>query len=323
MNRLIDFWNREKGEIMENILVTGAGGFIGSKLVAELMKMQHKIYALIEKEDLVSANRLRSIDSNIEIINDSQYMFHNAADYPVFDRIFHLATVGLRPDYDDISTICDVNIKMGCQLVDFVKDNHSGVLINFGSCFEYGDHGDVLLTEDMDCRPESLYAISKNASTNLVTGYAKAQNVNMITVRPFGVFGEGEDAARLAPSIIRSCMKGEVVKTTHGEQVRDFVNVKDLVKAIIGLSESDYKPYEIYNICSDNPVSVRDFIMEIVDVCNFDVSLVDFGSIPYRKNEAMVFAGDNKKLQSVIHYPFPNNHRDGILDIYNSLKTGV
>ena len=296
---------------MDNILVTGAAGFIGSKLVAELIKQEHKVYALIEKGDTASRKRLHSISSNIEIIDDLQYMLRNATAYPSFDKIFHLATVGVRPDFNDIDLICDVNIKMGCQLV----------FVNFGSCFEYGDHGDVLLTEDMACRPESLYAISKNASTNLITGYAKTQDVNMITVRPFGVFGEGEGPTRLAPSIIASCMKGEKVKTTPGEQIRDFVNVKDLVKAIILLSEAEYKPYEIYNVCSDNPVSVKDFIMEIVDVCGFDKSLIDFGSIPYRKNEAMVFAGDNRKLQNIIQYPFPRNHRDGIIDIYNSLKT--
>ena len=68
-------------------------------------------------------------------------------------------------------------------------------------------------------------------------------------------------------------------------------------------------------------MSVKDFILEIVEVCGFDVSLVDFGSIPYRNNEAMVFAGDNKKLQSIIQYPFPHDHKSGILDIYNAIKT--
>lgn len=306
---------------MGNILVTGAAGFIGSKLVAELARQQHKIYALIEKCDPRSRDTLLSIDSDIVIVDDLQYMYQHAETYPAFDRIFHLATVGVRPDFNDINLICDVNIKMSCQLVDFARNNHSGIMVNFGSCFEYGDHGNVLLAEDMNCCPESLYAISKNASTNLVTRYAKTQNVKLITVRPFGVFGDGEGPDRLAPSIINSCMRGEVVKTTPGEQVRDFVNVKDLVKAIIQLSEAEYTPYEIYNICSNNPVRVKDFILEIVEVCGFDVSLVDFGSIPYRKNEAMVFAGDNKKLQSIIQYPFPHNHRAGILDIYNALKT--
>lgn len=214
--------------------------------------------------------------------------------------------------------MCDVNIKMSCDLVDFANRNNSGLLVNFGSCFEYGDHGDVLLTEDMECKPESLYAISKVASTSLVTAYAKHKGVNLITVRPFGVFGEGEGPARLAPSIINSLRNGQKIDTTAGQQIRDFVNVKDVAKAIVELSEAKYQPYEIYNICSNNPVKVRDFIEEIVEVCGFDKNLVNFGALPYRSNEAMKFAGDNTKLQNVINYPFPDNHREGILDILAS-----
>lgn len=308
---------------MQNVLVTGAAGFIGSKLTAELIRRNYKVYALIEKGDIKSRNNLLTIDPQIEIIDDFDFMLENVSCYPSFDKIFHLATVGVRPDFNDIDLICDVNIKMLCRLVRFAKYNKSKLLINFGSCFEYGDHGDVLLTEEIDCRPESLYAVSKNSAVNLSMSYAKAEKVNMITVRPFGVFGEGEGANRLAPYVIRNCLKGLKVETTLGEQVRDFVNVKDLVKAIIQLSESDYRVYDIYNICSDYPVKVRDFILEIVNVCGFDPSLIDFGSVPYRKNEAMVFAGSNKKLQEIIHYPFPKDHKNGILDIYNSLKNEV
>lgn len=308
---------------MQNILVTGAAGFIGLKLVEELLLQDNKIYALIENGDTNSRKKLSNISSSIEIIEDFSSMLNNAEQYPSFDTIYHLATVGVCPEFSDINLICDINIRMGCQLVDFSLRNNSNLLVNFGSCFEYGDHGKQLLTEDMDCRPESLYAISKNASTNLVTAYSRLKKINMITVRPFGVFGEGEGANRLAPAIISSCIKGQVIKTTLGEQIRDFVNVKDLVKAIILLVNSKYINYEIYNICSNNPVSVKSFIEEIIDVCKFDKSLVDFGSIPYRTNEAMIFAGDNSKLQNIINYPFPNNHEDGILDVYKSIKKEV
>ncbi len=307
--------------MMKNILVTGAAGFIGIKMVSFLLEEDTKIYALIEKGDTASRKKLLNLSSSIEIVESWEQMRNDAEKYPSFDKIFHLATVGVRPDFDDIDLFCDVNIKMGCQLVDFAAANKSCLIINFGSCFEYGDHGDILLTEDMDCRPESLYAISKNASVNLMTAYAKRKKVPLITVRPFGVFGEGEGINRLAPSVIRSCLKGEMIKTTAGEQIRDFVNVKDVAKSIINLSEAEYVPYEIYNICSDNPVSVRNFICEIVETCDFDINMVSFGSIPYRQNEAMMFAGDNSKLQNCIHYSFPKNHREGILDIYNTLKT--
>ncbi len=305
---------------MTNVLVTGAAGFIGFHLVSELVKKDVMVYALVEKTDDIGKKKLLNVSPKIMTIDNFELMLKNFACYPSFDCIFHLATVGVNPTFNDIKLFCDVNIKMACQLIDFAKHNQTKLFVNFGSCFEYGDHGNVLLTEDMDCRPESLYAVSKNASTNLSMCYAQKQGVNLITVRPFGVFGEGEGLSRLAPSVIRSCLHNEVVKTTAGEQIRDFVNVKDVVKAIIALAESKYDPYEIYNICSDNPIKVKDFILEIINTCKFDQSLIDFGGIPYRDNEAMVFAGNNKKLQSVINYPFPKDHRSGILDIYKSIK---
>lgn len=299
---------------MRNALVTGAAGFIGTQIVKVLVAKGYYVYALIEKGDIRGRVKLSVISNNIEVIEE----LNCGNEYKPFDIIYHTATVGIRPDFDNIDLICDINIKMSCNLVDFAKRNNSGLLVNFGSCFEYGDYGDVLLTEDMECKPESLYAISKVASTSLVTAYAKQKAVNLITVRPFGVFGEGEGPARLAPSIINSLKNGQKIDTTGGQQIRDFVNVKDVAKAIVELSEAKYQAYEIYNICSNNPVKVRDFIEEIVSVCGFDKSLVNFGALPYRNNEAMKFAGDNSKLQKVINYPFPDNHRDGILDILNS-----
>lgn len=311
------FYKKNK---MTNVLVTGAAGFIGLHIVSELANNNVSVYALIEKNDEVGKKRLLNICPTIVIIDSFDQMIKNPESYPDFDCIFHLATVGVDPAFNNIELFCDVNIKMACQLIDFAKINKTKLFINFGSCFEYGDHGNVLLSEDMECKPELLYAISKNASTNLSICYAKKQGVNMITVRPFGVFGEGEGENRLAPSIIKSCLHNEVVKTTAGEQIRDFVNVKDVAKAVIALTKAEYVPYEIYNICSDNPVSVKDFILEIVDTCNFDRSLINFGGIPYRDNEAMVFAGSNKKLQSIINYPFPKSHKSGIMDICGILK---
>jgi len=248
-------------------------------------------------------------------------MLANPNIYPPFKTIYHLATVGVRPNFSDISLFCDINIKMGCQLVDFAIQNKSELLVNFGSCFEYGNHGDKLLSEIDDCYPESLYAISKNASVKLTTQYAKQKNVCLITVRPFGVFGTGEDINRLAPSIIYHGLKKEVLKLTAGEQIRDFVNVKDVVKSVIMLANSSKKNiYDIYNICSNYPVSVKTFTEEIISLLKFDKNLYQFGAISYRKNEAMCFIGNNEKLLKTIEYTFPENHINGILNLYNEIK---
>lgn len=304
---------------MEKVLVTGAGGFIGYNLVKELVK-QYEVYALIEKEDIRSHEELNKFNA-ITIVDDYEFLKQNADSFPKFKVIYHLATVGVRPDFDNISLFCDINIKMSCEIVDFAKNNGTDLIVNFGSCFEYGNHGDNLLSENDECYPESLYAISKNASVKLTTQYAKQKEVPLITVRPFGVFGIGEGDNRLAPSVIRNGLKGLSLEMTAGEQIRDFVNVKDVAKSIILLSQSNKKKiYDIYNICSSNPVQVKDFINEIIEVCSFDKNLFKLGALPYRKNEAMIFAGSNKKLLETIKYSFPDNHIEGIKELYNVIK---
>lgn len=309
---------------MENVLVTGAAGFIGLNMVKLLANHEFCIYAMVLKNDIEGIHRIKKISQDIIIITDGiDELIKNADNYPIFDKIYHFATVGVRPDFNDVSLICDVNIKMGCLLVDFAERNKSKLIVNVGSCFEYGSNDGTPLNENSECHPESLYAISKNAEVNLMTAYARQKGVSMITVRPFGVFGSGEGMTRLAPLIIYHGLKHIHLKLTGGEQIRDFVDVKDTVKCIYLLSISNrLKVYEIYNICSDSPVRVKDFILEIIDILNLDRSLYGFGELPYRENEAMCFIGDNQKLQNLIHYDFKTDHTDGIINIYNQIKEG-
>lgn len=299
-------------------LVTGAGGFIGLNIVSTLIEKDYVVYGLIRRGNLSSIDKLNGISNKINIINGFDELL--VSKLPRFDVIYHCASVGVSNKTNDIDLILDVNVKMALDLVKFAKINNSGLLVNFGSCFEYGDHGNVLLNESMECRPKSIYAASKNACVNLTNIYARDNGVNLITVRPFGVFGLHENINRLAPSIISNCLRGIKTNTTLGEQIRDFVDVKDVSRAIIMLSEANYTTYEIYNICSNNEIRVKDFIIEILEVCNFNRDLINFGAIDYRDNEAMLYAGDNSKLQSLINYPFYSNHISGILDIFNEYK---
>lgn len=303
---------------MDNVLVIGAAGFIGLHMVRELTIKGYSVFALIRHNDSIGRAKLKAVNNSIVIYDNVSELMSKANILKPFKFIFNLATVGINPNFSDYVLLCDVNIKLACQIADIAKKNKSELLVHFGSCFEYGDHGDTLLNEDLDCKPESLYAITKTTATKLLMTYSKSIGLNMIVVRPFGVFGEGEDGMRLAPSIIRSCVKKVRIDTTRGQQVRDFVDVKDVSKSIVLLAESRYESYNIYNICSNYPVTVEKFIIEIINTCGFDASLVNFGALEYREHESMFYVGDNSKLQKVINYPFPDNHVSGILDIYNN-----
>lgn len=307
---------------MEAVLVTGAAGFIGLNMVKHLNSKDVDIYAMVLRDDTEGIKKIQEISHDIKIITETiEELIGNYKSYPQFDIIYHFATVGISPDFSNINMICDVNIKMGCRLIDFAKLTASRLLVNVGSCFEYGRNDGTPLTEEDICYPESLYAISKNSAVNLMKAYSKSIGINMITVRPFGVFGSGEGKKRLAPSIIYHGIKNIPLDLSRGEQIRDFVDVKDVVPCIYKLSKSDkIISNDIYNICSDNPVTVKEFAMEIINYLNFDISLFHFGKLPYRENEAMCFVGNNSKLKKTISYQFPKSHINGIKDIYNEMK---
>ena len=260
----------------KNVLVTGGAGFIGLNLIKLLTFSDVLVSVLLNKNDIYGKDKIVSINPTAKVYYSVSELLNNSDVLPPFDVIFHLASVGVNPLFNDVHSICDVNIRLGCELIDFAKINHSGFIVNFGSCFEYGEQNFDFIPETTNCLPKSLYAISKFSSTLMMNAYAKSSKVNLVTVRPFGVFGEGEPIHRLAPSVISRCMKGEFVETTEGMQVRDFVNVKDVCKAVLMLSNANFKVYDIYNICSNSPISVRDFICEIVDVCGFDKNLIKF-----------------------------------------------
>ena len=300
---------------MEKVLVTGAAGFIGFNMLRYLNSKDVDMYALVLKDDIEGIKKIKELSQDITVVTETvDELIINYKKYPQFDIVFHFATVGIQPDYNDIRQICDINIKMGCRLIDFVKINKSKLLVNTGSCFEYGSNDGTPLTEEDNCHPESLYAISKNSAVNLMNAYSKGVDINMITVRPFGVFGSGEGKNRLAPSIIYHGIYGIPLDLTKGEQIRDFVDVKDVVSCIYQLSKSEkIINNEIYNICSDNPITVKEFAMEIINYLNFDISLFHFGKLSYRENEAMCFIGNNSKLKQT-------NHIKGIKDIYNEMK---
>lgn len=310
---------------MEKVLVTGAAGFIGLNMVKYLNSIGCNIYAMVLEDDVEGIEKIKNVSNDIMIVYETiDEMIKHTNLYPKFDKIYHFATVGINPEYSDIKEIIDTNIKMGCLLIDFSLINKTDLIVNVGSCFEYGKNNAQSLKESDICLPESLYAISKNASVNLMNGYAQKHNVNLITVRPFGVFGSGEGKNRLAPLIIEAGLKNNVLKMTGGQQIRDFVNVKDVVACIFKLAHSDkINNYEIYNICSNNPVSVKAFAKEIISLLKFDERLFRFGAIAYRKNEAMSFIGNNEKLLKTIDYTFPENHTSGILDLYKEIKQRI
>jgi len=109
-----------------------------------------------------------------------------------------------------------------------------------GSCAEYDWAGSQPLAEDKSpCKPSSLYGVCKNATRQVVQGYALQSGVSVAWGRIFFLYGPNEDPNRLIPSILHPLLEGKPACCRSGDRVRDLLHVHDVASAFVALLQSD------------------------------------------------------------------------------------
>jgi dTDP-6-deoxy-L-talose 4-dehydrogenase (NAD+) len=134
--------------------------------------------------------------------------------------------------------------------------------VGIGTCFEYA-MSDKPLTVDSPLEPLSPYAAAKAATSRFLSEYLKTKKAVFLWCRLFYLYGENEDARRLFPYIRHQIMNNKAVELTSGNQIRDFLNVKDAAKSIIDAAEENL--FGCKNICSGVEISIRELAEGIAD----------------------------------------------------------
>lgn len=289
---------------MENmeltVLVIGGTGFIGSNLIKKLIEKGFNVYAYIRPESSIGCRRLEKY-IGIKYIYSSIEELKSLNNLPKFDICFNIAAYGVDYMQQNILEMIEGNIKFLVEIIDFCEKNNTRLLVNTGTCFEYGCNDETHINEEGKLNPNSLYGASKVAGLIVANTYAKIKNVNMITVRPFGIYGPDEGMHKLVPQLIETIIKNKELDMTSGEQVRDYLYVDDLAEAYIELSLSkNIRFYQVYNVCSSQEITIRQLAHKLCKISDYDESRFNYGAVPYRENEVMYFVGDNSKIYNTI-----------------------
>ena len=269
-----------------NIFITGASGFIGSNLLKKLLQSGHNITAVSHTSKVdVDFNH-----PNLRVVTGSlndDFSIH----FKEIDYLIHVASYGVVSGSNQWEKCFDVNVTQYLKLLlTAIKSGVKQYLV-FGSCFEYGRSGEMHSEIPINavCLPTTAYSASKCAATSLSYALAVQHQLKMIIVRPFHVYGEGENSNRFWPSLINAARSGENFLMTEGEQVRDFQCVDDTVNQILNLmNDLDVKGGTpvLANLGTSNPQKLIDFAKSTWESSNAKGSLVP-GAIPYRENEVM------------------------------------
>ncbi len=215
------------------------------------------------------------------------------------DVIVHLAAAGVTAGGNDFDQLMNGNITYTLNLVQAASNAGCKAILHTGSCFEYAAVDERKLAEQDLVHPFSLYGSTKAASVQLAIGLARHLDVDLTVLRLFGVYGDGEVAQRLLPTLIRGLASHQPIDLTDGTQVRDWMYIDDAAQAFCAavLHLDQLLPYTIYNLCTGIGHSVREVGETLAAEMGRPQSLLRWGTKPNRRGEPAMIVGDPKRFQ--------------------------
>ena len=274
-------------------LITGAKGFVGSYLTAELEANGYEVIRC----DLFASDGIIAMD-----IMDPEMTLRVISEYrpDVLINMAGQANVGLswkKPQLTvSLNTIGLINI------LEAVREVSPEMrVITVGSSDEYGSlkerGGNV--TEDMPVNPMTPYAISKSAQDSFAKLYNNAYGMNVCMIRFFNLVGPGQAKGFMIPDFasgIAEVERGEKEFLSVGnlESARDFTHVRDAVRAVRLVAERG-QAGEIYNICSGKTHKVQEILDKLLNLSDKEIE-VRQDPTRMRPSDTPVVCGNHDKL---------------------------
>lgn len=271
-------------------LILGGSGFIGRSLSAKIMAMGGSV-TLVSKtpvqHDHIIGN-VRFIVADMSLDEEVARVFSEPYDYVVNA----LGYVDHSPFSAGGMEVIDVHFSSVIKQLKYIQRDKLKRYIYIGSADEYGEQKN---TSGEHCReqPNSPYSFAKVAAGHLLQMLWRSEKFPATIARIFLTYGPEQGLNRFIPQVISDAVNGVDVRTSPGEQVRDFCYIDDIVDGLIAIMEADNVNGHILNLASGQPVKVRDVVAIIASY--FDVK-VDFGARPYRPGEVMYQVADITKI---------------------------
>ena len=268
------------------IFLTGGTGFIGSHFINLALTQGHSIVALRRKES--SQPRIKLVKSPTWI--NKNYIDLVKQDFQNIDVLVHLAAHSANVPYDTLENCITYNVLEPLKMLKLAESSYVKKYVIAGSCFEYGLSGEkfdyIPITAPLE--PTQSYPASKALSSIAFGQFTREFFVEMSYHRIFQVFGEGESENRLWPSLRKAAKSGKNFSMTEGEQLRDFINVKDVASKLLEACSSPQTPGKpsFQNLGSGKAQSIKEFSEFWWTKWNALGSL-KIGELPYRKREVM------------------------------------
>ncbi len=292
------------------VLVTGAGGFIGSHLVEKLVELGADVYAFVRYNsrnnwgmiELFPEETKKKIKIIAGDIRDSDAVRSAAKEK---DIIFHLAALIPIPySYIHPREIMETNIMGTLNVLVAAKESKVKRIIHTSTSEVYGTAHYTPIDEKHPLNAQSPYSASKIASDKIAESFYLSYGLPVTIIRPFNTYGPRQSARAIIPTIVTQALTKKEVFIGSSNPTRDFTYVSDTVEGFIKLAEAEDKVLgEVINIGSNFEISIGELTDKIVSLICKDIKIkFDKSRVRPEKSEVERLKADNRKAEKLLNW---------------------
>jgi NAD dependent epimerase/dehydratase len=285
----------------KQVLVTGAGGFIGSHLVDELLKRKADVTAFVHynaRNDWgMLEGRYNGETPKLTVISgdvtDALFVRNAVAGK---DYVFHLAAlIGIPYSYVAPESYINTNIKGTLNVMQACLEHEISRVVHTSTSETYGTAIYTPIDEKHPLQGQSPYSASKIGADKIAESFYCSFGLPVTTIRPFNTFGPRQSTRAVIPTIITQALNGNTVKLGSLTPVRDLTFVADTVNGFIKLAESKKTLGKTINTGSGRGVTIGELAEIIIRQVNPEAKIVcDEKRVRPGKSEVMELLCDNR-----------------------------
>lgn len=296
---------------MPRVLVTGGTGFVGANLVRRLLREEHELHLLLRVgySDWRVARLENGVQLHVADLADARGLSEIAANIRP-EWVFHLAAFGAYPRQSDVTTMVRTNVLGTVNLVQVCIASGARVIVNTGSSSEYGFRSSPPKESDAGM-PNSAYAVTKLAGTQLCQELARRSGIRVPTLRLYSVYGPWEDPTRLMPTLLVRGLTGSLPDLADPRNCRDFVFVDDVVDAYLQVAGTDSAADAIYNVGTGVETSIGALVDIVREMLSIEAA-PRWGSYPNRGWDTHAWVADCTRIQHEVGWSPRTDLREGL-----------
>ena len=314
----------------KKVLVTGAGGFVGSHLVEALVRKGANVTALVHYNSRNDWGMLEDVDKRV--LDVVKVVAGDLRDTDCVRKtlwgqqvVFHLgALIGIPYSYVNPRDVIDTNVNGTLNVLSAAGDFEVDKIVHTSTSEVYGTAQYVPMDEEHPSHPQSPYAASKLGADLLALSFYRSFDLPVGVIRPFNVYGPRQSARAVIPSIIVQALSKGKIHLGSLTSTRDLTFVQDTAQGFIAFAENEKTTGEVVNLGSGFEVSINQIVELVSDCLGKRIEIIkEKERIRPKKSEVERLFSDSGKAKSLFGWDPKTDLKVGMKKTINWIEENM